>query len=152
MDNDINLDDFVKYVENNYVYDPCNICGYSIDEECDQWDPPGEGRGRITVRSVLCCEDGEPLEGVKIELYLINDCKAPGFTLLDCKCTDENGEVVFRCLNDGNYSIREIVPHNCLTPKYYPDFTVSLTENDREGEITVINLPPRRRHYDECDC
>ena len=153
MDKDINLDDFVSYIQNGAIYDPCNICGYQIDEECDQWDPPGEGIGRIIVRSVLCCEDGEPLEGVAIELYLINDCKAPGLMLIDCKYTDENGEVTFRCLNDGRYSIREVVPNDCLTPKYYPDFTVDLTEGNREGEITVINLPPRRRHHhDECNC
>ncbi len=144
MDKDINLDEFVRYLESGY--DPYNICGYDDLGECDQWDPPQEGRGRIIVRSVLCCEDGEPLEDVAIELYLINDCKAPGFKLIDCKCTDKDGKVTFRCLNTGSYAIREIVPDNCLIPKYDSDFRVDITDCDLEGRITVINLPPRHHH------
>ncbi|MDO4534458.1 MAG: prealbumin-like fold domain-containing protein [Clostridium perfringens] len=151
MDKDINLDDFVKYLENGY--DPYHICSYDVDEECDQWDPPEGGRGRIIVKSVLCCEDGEPLEDVAIELYLISNCKAPGFKLIDCKYTDKDGKVIFRCLEVGEcYAIREIVPHNCLIPKYYSDFTIELTNSDPEGCITVINLPPRRCNNDKCSC
>lgn len=145
MDKDINLDELARYLESGY--DPCNICSYDELGECDQWDPPQDGRGRLVVRSVLCCEDGEPLEDVAIELYLINDCKAPGFKLIDCKCTDENGKVTFRCLNSGSYSIREVVPNECLVPKYYCDFRVDLTDENPEGEIIVINLPPRHCNY-----
>ena len=150
MDKNINLDEFVKYLQDEY--DPCNICNYDDLGECDQWDPPQSGMGRIIVTSVLCCEDGEPLEDVEIELYLINDCKAPGFKLIDCKSTDKEGKVVFRCLNSGSYAIREVVPDNCLIPKYDRDFRIELTANNPEGRITVINLPPRKHHKHQCNC
>lgn len=135
----MNLDDFVKCFEKDC--DPgC---------ECDEMPK----KGTIIIKCVLGdCEDGEALEGVEIELYKIDECIAPGFKLVDRKITDEKGKVSFKCLDFGQYRIKEVVPCNChLTVKYHKSFKIRLTRDNDKVTVTILNLP-HCCYNNDCDC
>lgn len=103
-------------------------------------------KAELTVYSILgACAEGEPLSNVPIELYKLGGCKSPGLELVGCKFTDCEGKVVFRCLDPGEYAVKEIVNPCILEPEYYPCYRVVFCvpsecyEGNLDETITILN-------------
>lgn len=138
------LDELFEDLECDGLYD----CGCNEDPRkyCRRPQPkPMPKKGIIEVQSFLGCSDGEPISGVPIELYKI-DCNT-GFELVDCKYTDRCGKVVFKCLDDGLYAVKQPVDLCYFeTPKYYPCYEVCISPINKFGKVCIINNLKKREN------
>lgn len=114
---DINLFDDFLTTQSTATTDRC-----PRPETCNNVLPR---KAELTVYSILGgCAEGEPLCNVPIELYRLGGCKSPGLELVGCKFTDAEGRCVFRCLEPGEYAVKECVNPCILEPEYYPGYRV----------------------------
>lgn len=96
-----------------------------------------KGIGRILVHSVLNSIYGEPLSGMKINLYLINGVMPH---LKKSLITGENGICEFKNVEEGSYRIIEVVDKNIYNkPKYYKWNDINIYKDDNNSEIYIIN-------------
>lgn len=104
--------------------------------------------GTIEVQSLLGCSDGDPISGMAIQLYKV-DCNT-GFELIDCKETDRCGKVVFKCLEDGLYAIKQPVDRCYFeNPEYYPCYEVCISPRNKFARVIIINK--FRKREEDCD-
>ncbi|SHI64837.1 hypothetical protein SAMN02745163_00560 [Clostridium cavendishii DSM 21758] len=111
-------------------------------------------KGKILVKVKLNCSDGEALGGVRINLYRLCGCSPE---LVASKRTDSHGKVEFKCLEDGDYRVIEIID-KCFfeKPEYYPWNEICIDGCNKHGEILIINKlkkieKPCCKH-EECGC
>lgn len=134
-------------------YSPCESVENNYgdnNEEFNSCPPPSPRRGSITVFSRLLSENGEPLEGVKVNLYKLSDCPR----LVECKITDCQGKVVFDNLEEGSYRVIQIIDRNYFQkPCYIPWNEVNIDGNTRNSTITVVNrFNPSVINRNNCRC
>jgi hypothetical protein len=135
-------------------YSPCeetvNSCEDTNDTIPNPCPVPPTRRGSITVFSKLGTQDGEPLEGVKVNLYRLGDCPK----LVQCEVTDCQGKVVFNNLEEGSYRVIQIIDRNYFQkPCYIPWNEVNIDGNTRNSTITVVNrLNPSVINRHRCNC
>lgn len=133
------------------IYDGYNQCetvnSYEDENECST--KPNPRRGKITVYSRFNLESGEPLEGVKVNLYKLNECPK----LVDTKITDCQGKVVFDNLEEGSYRVIQVIDRNYFQkPRYIPWNEVNIDEYTRNSTIIVINCLNNNCNRNNCRC
>lgn len=140
------------------IYEGYNQCGV-VNNDCEESNSdidscpnpgPRPRNGRITVYSRFNSQDGEPLEGVKVNLYKLNESP----TLVDSKVTDCEGKVVFGNLPEGSYRVIQIIDRNYFQkPCYIPWNEVNIDDDTRNSTITVVNrLQPSVINRNKCRC
>lgn len=98
---------------------------------------PKKVEGTIKVKSVLNAIDGEPLKGVKINLYVTNGVSP---RLVKSGVTDEEGIVIFENVDCGNYRVIEIIDKVYFEKPIYKKWNeVYITADNNYEEVTVIN-------------
>ncbi|MBL4932453.1 prealbumin-like fold domain-containing protein [Clostridium paridis] len=156
-----NNDIFESYLRNDdgYEYecqnenDGCNSCNDFQEEDCDDHhhDHHHEEKGSIVVYSKFRSASGEPLSGVKVNLYrLTGGCPK----LISSKITDCNGRVIFDNLPNGFYRVVEEIDKRFFQrPTYIPWNEVEINDVVKTATIIVVNRLRRRDcRRNDCGC
>ena len=111
----------------NPCYNKC--CTFKC--ECE------EEKGSIKVCKMLECNGLKPLSGARINLYNIEGVTPE---LVSSKISDEDGIVIFDCLENGYYRVIEIVD-KCMfdKPKYVPWNEVKIDKCNKKAQVKIIN-------------
>lgn len=93
--------------------------------------------GKITVISRLANKNRTLISAAKINLYVLNGVSPK---LVESKCTDNNGQVVFENLKKGSYRVIAIVNRKYFEkPTYCPWNEVTIDKSTKETVIEVVN-------------
>lgn len=93
--------------------------------------------GIIKVKSFLEVIDGEPLKGVKVNLYITNGVSPK---LIKSGVTDDDGVVIFSDIECGNYRIIQIIDKVYFEKPIYKKWNeVNITADNNFEEVFVIN-------------
>ncbi|QAA34204.1 prealbumin-like fold domain-containing protein [Clostridium manihotivorum] len=124
----------------DHHHDHHDGCDHHHDhhDDCDHHhDHPAVRGGRIEVTSKLGSDCGEPISGVKVYLFRIEDYN---LRFACFKITNKHGKVVFDGLRDGIYKVVQPMD-KCIfrDPVYLPSDQVPIDRVHRDYNITVIN-------------
>ncbi|MGL4773811.1 MAG: SpaA isopeptide-forming pilin-related protein, partial [Clostridium sp.] len=94
-------------------------------------------KGTIKVISTIKSIEGEPLTGVKINLYVTNGVSP---RLVRSGFTDKSGVVIFSGLECGSYRVIEIIDKKYFEKPIYKKWNeVNIIEGNTYEEVYVIN-------------
>lgn len=98
---------------------------------------PKRVHGIIKVKSVLSKVDGEPIKGLKINLYVTNGVSP---RLIKSAITNDDGIVVFKNIECGNYRVIEIINKAYFEKPIYKKWNeVNISNDNTYEEVIVIN-------------